>query len=132
MPEATTPSPDSGDSNTSDNWESRYAGLQKVLSKRDTDLTAAQAEADTLRKEREQVQAELEAYRQRDVDTSEEEQARQQYEDLKTRFEPENEKPIGNNASKANRGTDENDWLTGSGNPYGSRERTGTGGGFPI
>lgn len=86
-----------------DNWEQRYQGLQKVLAKRDTELTAATAQLDQLRAEREQAAAELETYRQRETDASEEEQARQQYEQLRARFEPEPPTPIGNNPPR--------DWM---------------------
>jgi hypothetical protein len=122
----TTPPPADGDDNTpQENWEGRYAGLQKVLSKRDTELTTATTELDRLKAEHEQAIAELGTYRQRDVDASEEDLARQQYDALRARFEPDPPTPIGNNPQR--RG-----WEDGSGNSYAERERTGTGTGWPI
>ena len=124
----TTPSPDSGDiTTTSDDWQSRYVGLQKVVAKRDTELTTTQAELEQLRKEREQAQAELDTYRQRDVDASEEEQARQQYEALRTRFEEGPPKPVGNNAQRPAKG-----WEDGSDTSWTTRGHNGNGSGFPI
>jgi hypothetical protein len=77
-----------------------------------------------LQQEHEQTLAELATYRQRDVDASEEERARQQYEDLRKRFEPEPPTPIANQQARG--------WEEGSATPFGARERTGTGGGWPT
>ena len=129
MPNDTTPPPADGDDNTpQDNWESRYSGLQKVLAKRDTDLTTATGELGRLQEEHAKTLAELDTYRQRDVDASEEETARQQYEQLRQRFEQEPPKPIGNNAARQTRA---DDW-TDSGSTYATRERSGTGTGWPL
>jgi hypothetical protein len=96
--DTTTPPGESGENQTpQDDWQSRYAGLQKVLSKRDTELTTANASLDQLRKEHEQAVADLATYRQRDVDASEEDDARRQYESLRARFEEAPPKPVGNN-----------------------------------
>lgn len=124
MPD-TTPTPDTGDNTNApeDNWESRYGGLQKVLSKRDTELTTATSELGRLRAEHEQALADLNTYRQRDVDTSEDDNARQQFEQLKERFEP-TPKPVGNNPQRG--------WEDGSAERYASRERTGTDSGWPT
>ncbi len=114
MPEDTTPPANSGDNQQPqpDNWEGRYAGLQKVLAKRDTDLTTATTELDRLRRrENTKAQAELDTYRQRDVDAGEEEQARQSYEALRARFEPEPPRPVGNNPARS--------WADGSGDETG-------------
>jgi hypothetical protein len=125
VPNDTTPPPADGDTNApQEDWQSRYTGLQKVVAKRDTDLTTATSELDRLRAEHEQTLAELGTYRQRDVDTSEEDAARQSYEALRARFEPDPPKPIGNNPSRG--------WEDGSGARYAERERTGTGQGWPI
>lgn len=117
----TTPAPDSGEAteDATDNWEGRYAGLQKVLSKRDTELGTANAELDRLRAEHEQAIADLATYRQREVDASEEDLARQQYEDLKQRFEPEPPKPVGNNPQGG--------WMDAARSEYAERSREGTG-----
>jgi hypothetical protein len=128
----TTPPANSGNANTQDNWESRYSGLQKVLSKRDTELTTATSELDRLREEHAKLAEELDTYRQRDVDASEEEVARQQYEALRERFgTEETPRPVGNNPTRSNVGMGD-DWLSGSDGGYASRERTGDGMGFPI
>ncbi len=96
--DTTTPPAESGDNQTpQDDWQGRYAGLQKVVAKRDTELTTANASLDQLRKEHEQALADLNTYRQRDVDASEEEQAKAQYESLRARFEAPPPTPIGNN-----------------------------------
>jgi hypothetical protein len=124
----TTPSPDSGDSNTpQDNWEGRYAGLQKVLAKRDTELSTATAELDRLRTEHEQALTDLATYRQRDVDASEEEQARQQYEQLRERFEEAPPTPVGNNQQRTPASC-----ADASDRSFIDRERTGTSAGYPI
>jgi hypothetical protein len=126
----TTPSPADGDTTNTpqDNqWESRYAGLQKVVAKRDEALNTATAELDRLRAEHEAAQNELATFRQATVDASEEETARQQYEALKERFAEPNPKPIGNNPARPARG-----WEEGSEKRYADRERTGTSQGFPI
>ena len=125
MPDGTTtPPPADGDINaTQENWEQRYLGLQKVVAKRDADLTTRQAELDALRAEHEAATTRLSEYDQKAVDVTEEEQARQQYEALRTRFEAEPPKPIGNNAAR--------DWAGGSGERYAERERTGTSSGWP-
>ncbi len=122
MPEITTPdaTPEPG---TQDNWEARYKGLQKVLAERDTTLTTSTAALDSLRQEHEQTLAELDTYRQRDVDASEEEQARKTYEDLRARFEPEPPPPVG---LKGRRG-----WEDGSESGYLTRDKTGSTG-FPT
>jgi septal ring factor EnvC (AmiA/AmiB activator) len=123
----TTPSPDAGDTSNEpqDNWEGRYAGLQKVLAKRDSELTTTAAELDNLRKEREQAQAELDTYRQRTVDASEEEQARQSYEALRARFEQAPPTPVGNNPARS--------WADGSGDTnWRGRSHDGDGQGFPV
>lgn len=127
MDDTTTPPADGGDNQQpQDNWEGRYSGLQKVLAKRDTELATANASLGSLQEERDAALAELATYRQREVDASEEETARQQYEALRDRFEPAPPKPIGNNPSA--------DWLSSAGapNPYQTRERSGTGSGWPI
>lgn len=117
MNDMTPSSDDSGDiTNDADNWQGRYAGLQKVLSKRDTELTTATTSLDQLRKEHEQALADLATYRQRDVDTSEEEQARQQFESLKARFETPPPKPIGNNPKSGS-------WTDGRADDANWRER---------
>jgi hypothetical protein len=123
----TTPPPADGDiTNPQDtSWESRYTGLQKVLSKRDSELTSATTELGKLQDEHGKTLADLDTYRQRDVDASEEDIARQQFEALRARFEPEPPKPIGNNPAR--RG-----WEEGSGERYAERERTGTSQGWPI
>jgi chromosome segregation ATPase len=121
----TTPATTNDD--TTENWEQRYAGLQKVLAKRDTELTTAQAALDALRAEHEQADADLATYRQRDVDASEEEQARTQYEALRERFEAEPPTPVGNNQQRPARG-----WEDGSESAYAERERAGTSMGWPI
>ena len=125
MPD-TTPPAESGDITDApqDNWEARYGGLQKVLAKRDTELTTATDELGRLRAEHEQAIADLATYRQRDVDASEDEQARQTYEQLRERFEAEPPKPIGNNPARG--------WADGSDSRYADRERTGTGSGWPT
>lgn len=124
MDDMTPSSDDSGDTNDADNWQGRYAGLQKVLAKRDSELSTANASLDQLRKESEQALADLDTYRQRDVDTSEEDLARQQFEALRTRFEAPAPTPIGNNAAR--------DWTDSQSERYGDRERTGTSQGFPV
>lgn len=127
MPEAPTPSPDSGDStNDEGNWESRYLGLQKVVAKRDEALHTSTAELDALRAEHEAANAELATFRQATVDASEEDTARQQYEDLRARFEPENPSPVGNNPARPARG-----WEDGPEAPWVTREREGPVG-FPL
>lgn len=114
----TTPPPADGDiTNAQENWESRYLGLQKVIAKRDTDLNTKQAELDALRAEHEAANTELAERRQRDVDTSEEDAARQQFEQLRERFDPA-PTPIGNSPAR--------DWLSGSEDAgYAQRERSG-------
>jgi hypothetical protein len=121
----TTPSPADGDiTNPQDtSWESRYTGLQKVLSKRDGELTSATTELGQLKDEHAKTIAELDTYRQRDVDASEEDIARQQFEALKERFDPP-PKPIGNNPQR--------DWAEGSGSRYADRPRAGTSQGWPT
>ena len=128
----TTPAPQSGDTNTTqDNWEQRYGGLQKVLAKRDTELTTATAALGSLQEEHAQTLAELDTYRQRDVDASEEETARQQYEALRARFgDEESPRPLGNNVARGNAGSGD-DWLS-AGGGYPTRERTGTSTGWPT
>ncbi len=122
----TTPTPDSGEITDQQDttWESRYQGLQKVLSKRDGELSTATTELGQLKEERAKTIAELETYRQRDVDASEEDVARQQFDALRARFEPEPPKPVGNNPARG--------WEAGSESRYAERERTGTGTGWPT
>jgi hypothetical protein len=134
VPNDTTPPANSGDANAQDtNWESRYTGLQKVLGKRDSELASATSALGTLREEHAKALAELDTYRQRDVDAAEEDVARQQYESLKARFDnEESPRPVGNNQQRQ-QPREEPDWLsaTPSGG-YASRERTGTGSGWPT
>jgi hypothetical protein len=108
-----------------ENWEQRYLGLQKVVAKRDEALNTKQAELDALRAEHEAATTRLNDYAQRDVDASEEEQARQQYELLRERFE-ETPTPVGNNQARPAQG-----WEDAT-ERYAERERTGTDSGFPI
>lgn len=133
MPDNTTPPATSGDNqDASDNWEARYRGLQKVLAGRDTELTAANASLGTLQEEHAKTLAELDTYRQRDVDASEEENARQQYETLRARFgDEESPRPVGNNPQRGNAPTGD-DWLSTEPSAYKARERSGTESGWPI
>ena len=133
MPNDTTPPATSGDINQpQDNWEGRYAGLQKVLAKRDTELITATTELGRLQEEHAKTLAELDTYRQRDVDASEEEYARQQYETLRARFgDEESPRPVGNNPQRGNAPTGD-DWLSTEPSAYKARERSGTGSGWPI
>lgn len=125
MTETTTPSTGNGDeSNTQENWESRYLGLQKVVAKRDAELNTRQAELDALRAEHEAATTALSDFRQKTADANEEELARQQYEQLRHRFEAEPPTPIGNSPART--------WADGSGGDYAGRERTGTGMGWPT
>ena len=96
MTENTTP-PDSGtnDAEPQENWEQRYIGLQKVLAKRDDALNTVNAALDALKAEHEAALSQVNEYRQKDVDIEEEEQARQQFESLRERFDP-TPKPIDN------------------------------------
>jgi Skp family chaperone for outer membrane proteins len=129
MPETSTPPANSGDTNApQENWEQRYLGLQKVVAKRDAELNTRQAELDALRAEHEAATNRLNDYAQRDVDATEEEQARQQYEALRERFEAEPPTPVGNNQQRTPRDwTDQNERAD-----YIERVREGTGMGWPI
>ena len=122
----TTPPANSGDNQTpQDDWQSRYAGLQKVVAKRDTELATATTSLDQLRKEHEQALADLATYRQRDVDAGEEEQAKAQYEALRMRFEQAPPTPVGNNPARS--------WADGSGDTnWRGRSHDGDGQGFPV
>jgi hypothetical protein len=101
VPETTTPSVDTtADNPTSENWEARYAGLQRVIAKRDESLHTATSELDALKAEKEALLTEVSDYRQSRVDADEEEKARIQYEALRERFEPAPPKPIGNNPAR--------------------------------
>lgn len=99
----TTPIPTTGDQTNAnadqDNeWSKRYQGLQRVLAQRDEALAASTADLDRLRQEHEQATAELTAFRDKEASANEEENARQQYEALRERFEPKPPaKPLGNN-----------------------------------
>lgn len=97
MPDTTTTPETTTDAQ--DNWEQRYVGLQKVVAKRDTDLTAANVALDSLRAENEAANVELLDYRQKAVDESEDEAARTQYDQLRARFDPA-PKPVGNNPAR--------------------------------
>lgn len=108
----TTPVPSQVDGpqaqeSTQENWEQRYVGLQKVLAKRDTDLTDRQAALDALRAEKEAADLELAEYRQARVDASEKEAARTQYEQLRERFAAEERPP----APISNAAPRPNDWF---------------------
>ena len=94
--EDTTP-PDLGanDAEPQENWEQRYIGLQKVVAKRDTELATRLAELDALRAEHEATLTQVNEFTQREVDDKEEEEARQQFESLRERFDPA-PKPIAN------------------------------------
>jgi len=120
--------PANDNTNDSSNWEQRYKGLQKVVSTRDEALNTLEADRDRLAAEHAASIAELETYRQRDVDNSEEEAARQNYEQLRQRFEPENPRPISVNPSRV----DKAGWEDAVGNPYSQRERKGTSSGWPT
>jgi hypothetical protein len=128
----TTPPANSGNiTNPQDtDWASRYTGLQRVLSTRDRELAGATSELGKLQEEHAKVIAELDTYRQRDVNASEEATAREQYEALRARFGvEETPTPVGN--SQARTAPREDDWLS-AGSGYNARERTGDGTGFPI
>ena len=99
----TTPTPEQPDTQPAaeqqENWPARYAGIQRVVALRDTALVTTQTELNALKAEHETAIAELATYRQRDVDTSEEEAALASYEALKERFSP-TPRPIGNNKAR--------------------------------
>jgi hypothetical protein len=122
----TTPS--TPDNNPTDNWQQRYTGLQKVVATRDADLHTANAALDTLRLEHEQALARIAEYDQQAVDASEEEQARQTYEQLRERFETAPPTPIGNNPARPTNGWADDD----DGPTWGGRERVGDSAGYPI
>ena len=123
----TTPPADGGNiTEPQDNWAARYVGLQKVVATRDADLHTANGQLDSLRKEHEQALARIAEYDQQAVDASEEEQAKAQYEALKTRFEQDPPKPVGNNPQRT--------WADGSDDDssWGGRDRLGIDSGFPV
>jgi hypothetical protein len=127
VPNDTTPAPE-GDQSIApqENWEQRYLGLQKVLAQRDTALHTSTADLDALRAEHEAATAELAEHRQKVTDANEEETARQQYDQLRERFEPNPPTPMGSNPAVIGA-----DW-TSAGGKYAERERTGTGTGWPT
>ncbi len=102
---STDGTPEAAD-DAAENWSERYVGLQKVVAKRDSDLTATRAELDSLRAEKEAADLELAAFRQTTVDASEAEAAEAQYEQLRERFEPRPPMPISNAAARPNAWTD--------------------------
>jgi hypothetical protein len=126
VPDDTTVAPEGDAATTTQepDWVAKYKGAQRVIAARDEALATSQTELDRLRSEHEKAIADLATYRQRDVDASEEDLARQQYDQLRQRFEPEPPKPIGNSQARS--------WADGSGERYAERERTGTGSGWPI
>lgn len=134
MPDDTTPAPDhSGSAAVGDqsnapqeNWEQRYLGLQKIVAKRDEALHTSTAELDALKAEHEAATARLSEYDQKVADANEEETARQQYDQLRQRFEAPPPKPIGTNMPRGA------DWTAPEGSKYAERERTGTGTGWPT
>jgi hypothetical protein len=127
VPDSTTPAPGSGETNgTQDNWEQRYSGLQRVLAKRDETLAALTADLDRLKAEHAANDAELADFRQKTVDASEEEAARQTYEALRERFEREPPKPSGRNPPRVPEWTDVRE------DTYAGRPRNGTGSGYPV
>ncbi len=81
-------------------WEQRYIGLQKVVEKRDAELAKRQAALDALKAEHEAATSQLNEYRQKDVDTSEEAAALAQYEQLRERFESPPPVPVSNAAPR--------------------------------
>jgi hypothetical protein len=93
----TTPIPANGEQTPEENWEQRYAGLQKVIAKRDGALADRQRALDALQAEHVAALLELADFRQKAVDASEDEAARQQYEQLRERFEPAPPTPLGAN-----------------------------------
>ena len=123
----TTPAPE-GDQTIAEqeNWQERYTGLQKVVAKRDEALHTTTAALDALKAEHEAALAELNDHRQKQVDASEEETARQTYDQLRERFEPPPPTPPGSNPARGG------DWTAPSGTKYAERERTGTGSGWPT
>jgi hypothetical protein len=127
VPDDTTPAPE-GDQNQApqENWQERYTGLQKIVAKRDEALHTTTATLDALRAEHEAALAELSEHRQKQVDASEEETARHQYDQLKARFEAPPPVPAGTNAPRGG------DWTAPEGSKYATRERTGTSTGWPT
>lgn len=129
MPEAPTPSPEGGDSNQpQDQWEVRYTGLQKVVAKRDADLTAANEAYATLQAQHAAAAAELETFRQRDAAANEEANARQTYDQLRARFEKAPPVPAGSNPQRTPASWVDADAVA----SFGQRPRTGTDSGWPI
>jgi hypothetical protein len=109
----TTPTPNQPDTTEpaspaeDPSWSQRYTGLQKVVAKRDEALHTAGAAFDALQAERDADLIELNAYRQADVDKSEEETALATYESLKERFS--HVRPHGNNPARTQGGA--GDWT---------------------
>lgn len=120
MPESMTPAPDAGEqSSEQENWSARYAGLQKVLSKRDTDLATATSALDELRRQHEAAMTELAAFKAAEAAAGEEEAAKAAYEELRQRFEPKFRNPAANPIRDA--------WSEGSAWADREREEVGTG-----
>jgi hypothetical protein len=91
MSDMTTPA---GAAGQGDNWEARYTGLQKVLSKRDAELAEARSASDTRLASYESDMAELRQVRAERAAAAEEANEQAKYEALRAKFEPESPTPL--------------------------------------
>ncbi len=91
MPDTTTPAgqADADANATTDSWEQRYTGLQRVVAKRDGELAEARKALTDLQTTREAETAELAEFRAQRAAADEEARAEAQYEALRQRFEAE-------------------------------------------
>lgn len=109
MSDTTTPAAtDSGDAGQ--DWQAKYNGLMRVANRRGEELTASQRELEQVRQRGIELEQELAAYRAREAEQREEEQARAHYETLRGRFEDEPPTPRGQNSRRERSGRDEFDW----------------------
>jgi len=107
--DTTTPAAtDSGDAGNQD-WASKYNGLQRVLNRRHDELTTSQRELEQARQRSVELEQELAAYRAREAEQREEEQARAHYEALRGRFEDAPPTPRSQNARREQSGRDDFD-----------------------
>ena len=89
-----------GTQGNGEDWESRYTGLQRVVSKRDQETAALRRQMDEIVAARESDATELAEYRAQRAAAEEEARALASYESLRDRFEEEPPAPLRHNEAR--------------------------------
>jgi predicted nuclease with TOPRIM domain len=105
-----TPSGQADEGTQNEDWQSRYVGLQRVLSRKEAELAEARQAAEGRQGMVESDRAELAAVRAERAAADEERRAEQEYEALRGRFEPDPGTPMQHSESRVSPARDDRNY----------------------